>query len=1336
MRRKAVVLIFLSFIFYWGAAQENKLYFDNYTLQNGLTDNYINCILQDRDGWIWLGAGMGAVRFDGIRFKKYPVYINDSISKNNVSVRNFYEAKNGVLYACVEELGLFKYSRDLDIFDRVKFNNKEILHDVSVKEIVEDKDKNFWAATKRGIVKIDFQREKLTSFLHDRNNENSLAGNYVRALAFDSDSNIWVGSKAGLQKFNPSTGVFTNYLTIEPALGDEILDILVESEQRIWVGTSSNGVFIINPIKNEVERFVLKRSNERSEKINSIFKDRDEQIWLGTRDGLYLYNERDDLLSVFNHNLLEERSLVHNSVMDVAQDEKGDIWVGTRGGLSHMVREKQAFDCYKAMPDNNRYLNNSEVYCIWSRNSELWVGTENGGVNILNRKTGEFRYLTESNNGVSNNCIKAIHPMDDENILIGTFSGGLNVHNINTGNTTVFKRNEQNPHSISDNLIWDITTDDYGNIWIGTGSGLDKYNPEDNTFEHYPHFDDMVNGITWIVVDEDNDLWLGSEVIRIFRPGVGIINSFDEKGRELYIDIRGNNWVMTSTRGIVLYDKYKGALKSYGEDMGLACNLTNCMLEDDMSRLWVSTANGLSCFKPETESFQNYFAIDGLQGNQFYYGAAAKTENGELVFGGKNGFNIFNQSALLENNYSPSVYITDLKIFNKSVEIGDDKHDILKSSILETELIEVPYHLNVLTFDFVALNYVNSTQNLYRYKLDGFDNEWTDAAETRNATYTNLDPGEYVFRVIGSNNRGYWNETGDKLKIVVLPPFYRESWFLVLILTLSMVLIFLLFIVFFRRWEMKKAYEFEKRENERKHELDMFKLQFFTNISHEIKTPLTLIISPLERIHNYEMTKSEIREALKMVHKNARHLMTLVTQLLDYRKIEEGKLYVDYKRGDVVQFCRDTFFSFESLMKESGLSYHFKSIQEEFVTSFDPDKLKKILDNLISNAIRYNKPGGDVSFYFSLVIDDNIDEGSDNEFVKIVVKDTGQGIPKEQQNRIFRRFYTGKNNKSTSTGIGLAFTRELIDLLGGRITLQSEEDEGATFTIMLPLVENESKENVLVKSNDDENQIENEENDIDVQNDEMSNKKIILIVEDNYDIRKFIKSHFIKSYQVYEAENGQQGFEIAVDTVPDIIISDIMMPIVDGIELCERIKNDERTSHIPLIHLTVLSSKDRVMESLAKGADDYITKPFDIAILQTKVDNLLSMRDSLREKYSKELVLKPSSIKITSPDEKFLQKAMQIVEDNIDDTELDIEKFVSFMGMSRMQLYRKMSALTKMTVKEFINDIRLKRAHQLLSENSLNVSEAAYSVGFSDVSYFGKCFKKKFGISAGKVVKK
>jgi signal transduction histidine kinase/DNA-binding response OmpR family regulator len=685
---------------------------------------------------------------------------------------------------------------------------------------------------------------------------------------------------------------------------------------------------------------------------------------------------------------------------------------------------------------------------------------------------------------------------------------------------------------------------------------------------------------------------------------------------------------------------------------------------------------------------------------------------------------------------------TDLKIFNKSVEIGGSKKSILKKSISETDHLVLNYDQNVFTLEFAALNFVNSDKNIYTYKLEGFNDDWIEPSRAHSATYTNLNPGDYVLhikRVVP----GQMKSTNElQLRITILPPFWKTKWFLVLVVAFIIFLIYTLIRFFINREKIKNQLQVERINARKLHEFDMLKLRFFTNISHEIRTPLTLILGPLNKIMNKDVGKKEIDENLDLIHRNAKNLDKLINQLLDFRKLQTGNLKLNPTEADIIGFIEQTVLSFAGFAKEKEINLKFTTLKKHLTAVFDPDKIEKIINNLLSNALKFTDKGGSVSVNISLVFDTGKDDFQDDEkemqFIEIAVKDTGKGIPANNINKIFNRFFQSDEKDSQSgTGIGLALVKELVNLHNGEIFVASKPGKGTKFTIKIPYVPSlqaKQKEALAIEeSGQNENAIFGQ--DLESQQEKMD-LKIMLIVEDNQDVRQFISSHFNSTYKIVQAKNGQEGWDLALKTVPDIIISDVLMPLMDGYEFCKRIKNDERTSHIPVLLLTAMHSKEHEIKGLTTGADDYLTKPFDLSVLQVKVENVLSVRESLKEKYSGTVVLEPKNVLITSHDERFLKRAIEVVENNISDSELDIEAFSLKVGVSRMQLYRKLHALTDMTVKEFIRHIRLKRASQLLAQQKMNVSEVAYEVGFKDLSHFRKNFKREFGMSATDYISK
>ena len=593
--------------------------------------------------------------------------------------------------------------------------------------------------------------------------------------------------------------------------------------------------------------------------------------------------------------------------------------------------------------------------------------------------------------------------------------------------------------------------------------------------------------------------------------------------------------------------------------------------------------------------------------------------------------------------------------------------------------------------------------------------------------------------VKASNSDEVWDKHNLELKIKVLPPYWKTWWFQSFIIIIIFISFYLLFMFWANRRYLKNELVFERERTKKLHELDMMKVRFFTNVSHEIRTPLTLILSPLEKMLHTEMSLKEMKAHLAVMSRNTQQLLKLVNQLLDFRKVETGNLKLELSKGDMVIFVRDIISSFSQLAQEKNIKLIFNSAAGEIYTFFDNDKLEKIINNLLSNSFKFTPAEGIININLSLVTDDigdvKDDMGKEEKFIEIVVKDTGIGIPESNLDKIFNRFFQSANARDqTGTGIGLALTRELVKLHKGRIFLESDSGKGTVFTVRLPFDPNGELDAAL---NDMPGSKEMKLSDAYPgykQEEEITAGKILLVIDDNADIRYFIRSHFEPDFKVIEGMNGKEGLSLAFKHVPDIIISDVLMPLLDGNEFCKRIKKDERTSHIPVILLTALSSHAHKMMGMMVGADDYITKPFDIILLKTKVENLLMLRNSLREKYSGEMVLKPKNITINTPDERFLHKTIEIIENNITDPEFDIDKLSIAVGVSRTQMYRKLSVLTDMTVREFIKSIRLKRAAQLLEQDKMNISEVAFAVGFKDLSHFRKCFRQEFGMSASEYV--
>jgi signal transduction histidine kinase/DNA-binding response OmpR family regulator len=716
-----------------------------------------------------------------------------------------------------------------------------------------------------------------------------------------------------------------------------------------------------------------------------------------------------------------------------------------------------------------------------------------------------------------------------------------------------------------------------------------------------------------------------------------------------------------------------------------------------------------------------------LQGKQFNENAALRTRKGELIFAGAYGFNIFRPEDITVNTTKPEIVLTDLQLLNKSVGINEaiNGHVILDRSISESKSIVLNHSENVFSLEFAALNYFHPGKCQYRYKLENFNKDWvTTDGKSRKVTYTNLDPGNYTFRVIASNNDGIWNDKGISINIEVLPPFWKTK------LAVAIYIIFILGGLFItrkliqQRERMKFAIEQERQEANRMHELDMMKIRFFTNVSHEFRTPLTLILTPVEKLLK-QAKEADQQNQFQLIQRNAKRLLNLVNQLLDFRKMEVQEIKLSPSEGDIIKFIRETVFSFSDLSEKKDIKLEFNSSLSTFETLFDADKLEKILFNLLSNAFKFTPASGAVSVSVGLV------DRQQDKWLEIKVKDTGIGIPADKQDKIFERFF--QHDLPTSmvnqgSGIGLSITKEFVRIHGGTISVDSEVEKGSTFTVLLPVKDVTSHEPAITEEFVQVHGPALAES-LNGQETVAGGKlPTLLLVEDNEDFRFYLKDNLKSHYNIIEARNGKEGWSRVVGDLPDLVVSDVMMPQMNGMELSRKIKHDPRVSHIPVILLTARTAEEQKMEGFDAGADDYITKPFNFEILQSRIRNLIHQRELFHKDFRKQFEIKASDVNITSLDEKLIQNAIKHVELNISNPDFSVEDLSRELGMSRVHLYKKLLALTGKSPLEFIRTIRLQQAAQLLEKSQLTVSEVAYKVGFNNPKYFTKYFKEEYKV--------
>jgi signal transduction histidine kinase/ligand-binding sensor domain-containing protein/DNA-binding response OmpR family regulator len=1120
----------------------------------------------------------------------------------------------------------------------------------------------------------------------------------INSFYQSNDGSIWIGHSIGLSKFNPQLNSIKHYQQYPFQLFQNMFSyVTVDNDGFIW-GGSGNGLVSFNLQNEQFKSYKHNPHNQASisdNRVWAIYKDRTGIIWAGTGwAGLNKWDRNRHKFKRFSYDPNNPNKERFGLVETILEDPEGLIWFGTEDGLYSFNRFSYEFRKYKY---DKKDKSNTVTHIYRDESGIIWFGTQTRGLGKFDAGHGSFHFNSHDTNDsttISDNHVYFILPEGNDILWIGTWGGGLNRFDKKTGMFTRYSYDSNNPKSLSHDKVACIYNDHTGKLWIGTdGGGVNSIDQTDGSFESFD-----LDGSTSITV--------------------------------IYEDRLGNIWIGTYTSGLHLFDKDKGiSIDNITEKDGLANILVKIIVEDDSGNLWIGTDNGLSRFDPKARSIKNYFTSDGLEGNRYWYGSSFKTSTGEMLLGSRDGFTIFHPDSIKDDPFPPQLVISKVSLFNRPGE-----KLTFDGFISELDELELTYNENDLRFDYVGLQFGEPAKNQYKYMLENFDDDWVDAGTQRNATYTNLDAGEYIFRITASNRDGVWNEEGASIKIIILPPWWATIWAYIFYGLIILSIIYFTWKMQLKRIRIKHDYEMSKFESEKMHEVDKMKSRFFANISHEFRTPLTLIFGPAKDIIE-ESNETKIKQSAGIIKRNASRLYGLVNQLLDLSKLEAGKMKLEVSEQNIIPLLKGLVLSFTSLAERKKITLQFNTIEENLNVYIDKDKVEKIITNLLSNAFKFTPEGGNIDFTVEKMIED----------VEIKIADNGVGIPKERMDKIFDRFFQADGShtrESEGTGIGLALTKELVELHKGKIKVASKEEEGTTFRVLLPLGKEHLKSDEIVereiqaeipeaiKETELIPEMENrkEKTDIDVLLD--TDKSLLLIVEDNSDVRKYIISHLEEQYRIQEAVDGEDGLEQALNHIPDLIISDVMMPKMDGFELCNKLKTDEKTSHIPIIMLTAkATSKDKI-EGYETGADDYIMKPFDATELQVRIKNLIEIRRKLQEKFSSDDFVIPKEL--SSIDEEFMKRVLQVLNEHISEEEFSIEELGKEAAMSRKHLHRKLKALTGKSPSQFMRSLRLTKARNLIKEKRGTISEISFMVGFSSPIYFNKCFKEEFGYSPGK----
>jgi ligand-binding sensor domain-containing protein/signal transduction histidine kinase/DNA-binding response OmpR family regulator len=1338
--------MFLLLIMFSGRGQ--NLIFRQLTVENGLSQNAVMSVAQDKQGFMWYGTRYGLNRYDGIRFKVYKSQPGDSTTLSDNIVNALLIDSEGTLWIGTLS-GLCRYNNETDAFERIRLTPDANPY---VACLYEDAQRQLWIGTNYGLLKL--VNKKTNQFeqafpgitlLHTK-------GNMIRCIYKAGNGKLWAGTSTALISIEPNNK-FQVYHHDPKQPGsisaDFITSIAEDNQGRLWVGTQFDGLNIKN---NDGSFMVYKQpgGTGMNNNIRTILPVKGGNLWIGTQDGLSIIDPQTLTSNSYRHDPGKSSSLSNNSVHTLYQDKYGTVWIGTyHGGINFAYSYTTPFNIYQNNNLSSSISNNVISSVTEDEQQNLWIGTEGGGLNYFNRQTGDF-YSYKNSPGepgsISSNLVKVVYKDREGRLWIGTsYGNGLNLYHAATKKFQRIVLNKQvKEYGNFDEILALQQTYD-GVLWVGAQSGLTILRP-DNTGQ-FPNRTSSCTlnnrlpnkNIHALFEDSRRNLWIGTSAgLFVFNPATNHLELFFKKeGNKdslqsdaincITEDSKGNIWIGTFYGGVSKFDYSSGLFVTYTDKQGMPNNNVLGIVEDTEGMLWLSTDNGLARLHPEEHTFKIYTISDGLAGNKFSNNSFFKDSKNQLYFGGNNGLTVFNPVSLQTNTFTAPIQFTSLELFGNTVGIHD-KTGLLQKNISYTTGLNFKYDQSNFTINWAMLNFIKPEKNKYAYLLEGFEKQW-NYTYNASVTYSNLPAGHYTLLVKAANNDGIWTSEPSRLNITVRPPIWKTWYAYIFYAAVIITIIFFVLRFLWLRTLFKKE-----------HELHQFKLNFFTNISHEIRTHLTLISGPVEKLLQIKTDDKPHHRQLEQVKRNSDRLTQLVDELMIFRKAETNNLPLHFVKANIVAFTKTIYNSFADIATARNIQTSFEVSSPVTEIYFDEGQMTKVIFNLLTNAFKFTQDGGRVN----LTIEENKQD------VLIHVSDNGKGIAPENIKRLFVNFFqVSDDTLNTGYGIGLALSKSIVELHKGRLTVSSRQPSAGTegkttFTISL------QKSNEHLR-NADINVPKTVSNIIPLQPatlinhvaeplTEDENKPVILLVEDNAELRSFISESLTDSFTVLESVNGLEGWKAAVDQMPELIISDVMMPGKNGFDLCQELKQDIRTSHIPVILLTAKAGQENQITGLTCGADAYISKPFSMQVLQLQAKNLVAGREAMRLKFSRQLTgiadisqqvttWEEPPVQLNAADQDFMNRLLGFIDEYIDEPAFNVSLLSTKMLVSSPILYKKLKALTGMTVNDFVKSLRLKKAAILLREGGMNVSEVAYAVGFNRRKYFSEEFKKVYGIN-------
>ena len=1348
IRQFSRILLWMSFVVFVSqsvVSQENYM-FKKLTNNDGLSYSTVFDICQDSSGLIWFATKQGLNKYNSYDIQSYFTWDYPNLPSNIIN--DLCLSSDNELYLGTTH-GLAKYNREQDDFSSITQDGRSL---PAISTVLETSENQFFiGTTENGLWGYQADDNEIVQYA-------SLSGHNISSMAKLEGKQYLIGTHQGLYIVNEKAQILVKLgpSNTETLPSQTISCIYKGRDQQLWIGTEDQGLFSFNRQTMQFSKIhLISEGLTGVEFVRAISEDHKGNLWVGTELGIFIYHPETDEINHIQHSLESDKlHLNDNAIYSLYLSREHIMWIGTYfGGVNYSLLEnkKNFYHLYPGNEEND--LKGKAVSDIYRcSRGNIWIGTEDGGICTFDpqRKRIVDYYEQGPPGGLSSNNIHAISEDKYGHIWLGHFTTGIDIFDPDKQTFTNVLPNPQMQGSF-DNSVYAIYTDSRGKLWVGTRVNVKIYDYSKKQFVSFKP--DALDGFFIYHIEEDDqgNMWFStrySGVIHYNRKSDEIVHyrSGTPSARGLSSnnviaskqDEQGRIWFGTIEGGVNIYLPEKDSFQVISTDQGLPNNTVYGILEDRQGNMWLSTNEGISKYDYQTGQINNYTLQDGLEQMQFNFGSFFKDQDGTMYFGSIDGLTYFKPRMIHKNKNRPYVMLTDFKLFNESLDI--DSTQILDHHINATDSIELKYGHNVFTINYSAINYYSPGNNAFSYYLEGFDKSWNHVGNKTAVTYTNLSPGSYVFHLKAANKDGLESSNTKTLYIHVLKPWYTTTLAFIVYGLIVLSLFLLYRRVTLNREKDKAALKYEKLEKNKIKALNRQRINFFTYISHEFKTPLSIIVAGIEELKNSNEFSRITGKKVDRIKRSTNRLSFLINQLMDFRKIESKHEKVVVQQGDIIHFIRETCTAFTSMFEEKEIDFDFVPNRVAYITWFDPDKMEKIVANLISNAIRFTPYEGIIRCSVDIQAAHNKNETEDK--IEVIVTDNGPGISEYDLKYLFDQFHKGRKDGCSrdGTGIGLALVKSLVEYLRGTITVHNNEKHEPVFTVVLP-ADARNLVQYSASEGDPHNSRQIGIEDISYSSDEILEDESdesdegdfhICIVEDSVDLANLLINHFKRHYRVSSAQNGRQALDLIQKENPDLVISDIMMPEMDGIELSRHIKSSQETSHISVVLLTAKTSQQDRMEGFETGAEAFISKPFDMKELDLIIRNILKSRNKLQESLLVNGSADLDQAHIHDKDKEFLRRSTEIIHENLGNENFSVETLASELGISTTLVYQKHKKLLDVSTSRYIQSLRFNKAVELMGTTDMCISEIAYEVGFSDPNYFSRAFKRTYQTTPSK----